>query len=243
LLILEVCVDSVESAVAAQQGGAGRVELCAELEHGGITPSVGMIKSVREKVSLKVHVMIRPRTADFCYSEAEFEVMKKDVQEAKNLGIDGLVFGILTSDRRIDSAKTKILLDMARPLSITFHRAFDETVDLFEALSELTRLGVDRVLTSGGEPSVEAGVQTLAAIVRKAGSSIKVLAGGGITFENVADVIDKTNVDEVHALSSVSTGFEPTSSDSKSPHSPRIIADASKVRRLVDILQRLTPRK
>ncbi|MCX6144025.1 MAG: copper homeostasis protein CutC [Ignavibacteriales bacterium] len=242
-MILEVCVDSVESAVAAQRGGAGRIELCADLEHGGTTPSIDMIRSVREQVSLKVHVMIRPRTGDFCYSKAEFEVMKRDVQESKKLGIDGLVFGILTSNGTIDTARTKILLEMARLLSVTFHRAFDETVDLFAALSELTQLGVDRVLTSGGKPSVETGVQTLADLVRKAGSSIKVLAGGGITVENVADVIEKTNVDEVHALSSVSSTFVPASSDSKFSRSPRLITDASKVRKMVDILQRLSPRK
>jgi copper homeostasis protein len=242
-LILEVCVDSVECAVAAQHGGAGRIELCADLEHGGTTPSVDMIKSVRESVSLKVHVMIRPRAGDFCYSEAEFEMMKRDVEETKKLGVDGLVFGILTSDGTIDAARTKILLEMSRPLSVTFHRAFDETVDLFAALSELIQLGVDRVLTSGGKPSVEAGVQTLADLVLKAGSSIKVLAGGGITLENVADVIEQTNVDEVHALSSVSTAFVSTSSDSKVSHFPRRITDASKVRRMVDILQRLSLQK
>jgi copper homeostasis protein len=242
-LTLEVCVDSVESAVAAQQGGAGRIELCADLEHGGTTPGVSVIRLVRESVSLNVHVMIRPRGGDFCYSEAEFEVMKRDVQEVKKLGIDGLVFGILTSDGVIDTARTKILLDMARPLAVTFHRAFDKTADLFAALSELARLGVDRVLTSGGKPSVDAGLQTLADLVRKAGSSIKVLAGGGITLENVADVIEKTNVAEVHALSSVSTTFAFTPSNSKLSHPPRRTTDASKVHTMVDILQRLSSRK
>ena len=242
-MILEVCVDSVESALAAQEGGAGRVELCADLEHDGTTPGITMIKSVREQVSLKVHVMIRPRAGDFCYSDVEFEVMKRDIQEAKKLGVDGLVFGLLTSDGKIDAARTTILVEMARPLSSTFHRAFDETVDLFAALLELTRLGVDRVLTSGGKPSVEAGIQTLAGLVRKAGSSIIVLAGGGITLENVTDIVEQTGVDEVHALSSVSTTLVRSSSDPKSFHSPRMVADASKVRRMVDILQRLSRRK
>jgi copper homeostasis protein len=242
-LILEVCIDSVKSALAAQEGGAERVELCADLEHGGTTPSIDMIRSVRESVSLNVHVMIRPRAGDFCYSEAEFEAMKRDVQEAKKLAINGLVFGILTRDRTIDTSRTKLLLEMARPLPVTFHRAFDETVDLFVALSELTQLGIDRVLTSGGKPSVDAGLETLADLVRKAGSSIKVLAGGGITLENIADVVERTNVDEVHALTSVSTTLLPTPSDSKVPHSPRRIIDASKVRKMVDILQRLSAQK
>jgi copper homeostasis protein len=168
--------------------------------------------------------------------------MKRDVQEAKKLGVDGLVFGILTSEGKIDTARIRILLEMARPLSVTFHRAFDETVDLSTGLSELTRLGVDRVLTSGGKPSVEAGIQTLADLVRKAGSSIKVLAGGGITLENVAVVVEQTGVDEVHVLSSVSTAVEHSSSDPKFFHSPRKVADPSKVRMMDGLLQGLSSR-
>ena len=241
-MILEVCVDSVESAVAAEQGGAERVELCADLEHGGTTPSTGTIKSVRQAVSMKVHVMIRPRGGDFCYSENDFEVMRRDILEIKKLGVDGLVFGILTHDGKIDRERTEILLKMARPLSVTFHRAFDETGDLFTALAELTRLGVDRVLTSGGRPAVEAGMQILARLVRDAGPSIKVLAGGGITPENVADVIEQTDVDEIHALRSVSESLEHSSSSPGSSHAPRMVVDATKVRTMVEILQRLSPR-
>jgi copper homeostasis protein len=242
-LTLEVCVDSVESALAAEEGGAERVELCADLDHGGTTPSVAMIKSVREKLSIKLHVMIRPRAGDCCYSESEFEVMKKDVQAAKELGANGLVFGILTSERRIDIGRTGILVQLARPLSVTFHRAFDETVDLFAALSELRQLRIDRVLTSGGKPSVDAGMKTLADLVHKAGTSVKVLAGGGITPENVADVIEKTGVIEIHALTSVSRTVINGPSDSKQISTPRIVVDPVKVRKMVDILQRLSPRK
>jgi copper homeostasis protein len=241
-LILEVCIDSVQSAIAAQEGGAGRVELCANLEYGGTTPSMTMIKSVRELVSLKVHVMIRPRAGDFCYSDLEFEAMKREILEAKTLSIDGLIFGILTNDGMIDAARTAILIEMARPLSVTFHRAFDETVNLSAALSELTRLGVDRVLTSGGKPSVDAGIQTLAGLVCEAGSSIKVLAGGGITFENVRSVVEQTGVEEIHARSSVSA-VPHNSSDPNLSHSPRIVVDPTKVRRLVDLLQGLSSRK
>jgi copper homeostasis protein len=242
-LTLEVCIDSVESALAAQQGGAGRVELCSDLGHGGITPSVGMIRSVRESVSLKVHVMIRPRAGDFLYSDAEYEVMKNDVLEAKKLGVDGLVFGILTKDGTVDSVRTEMLMQMARPLSVTFHRAFDETADVFDALADLARIGVDRVLTSGGRPTVESGLQTLAELVKAAKSSISVLAGGGITHENVAHVVQKAGVNEVHALSSVSTTLTGAASDSKLFTYPRKIVDASKVQRMVSVLQGLSPRK
>jgi copper homeostasis protein len=242
-LILEVCVDSVESAIAAQRGGAGRVELCADLEHGGVTPSAGLMKSVRENVALNIHVMIRPRPGDFCYSEAEFSVMKSDIREAKTLGVDGLVFGVLSGDGEIDAERNAILLGVARPLTVTFHRAFDETIDLFAALSELTRLGFDRVLTSGGMPSVEAGLQMLTRLVHAADSSMKILAGGGITHENVASVVEQTGVDEIHALRSVSTMLAPGSSDAKFFHSPRMVADASKVRWMVETLQRLSSLK
>jgi copper homeostasis protein len=242
-LLLEVCIDSSESAVAAQQGGAQRVELCADLQHGGTTPSIEMIKSVRERVSLKVHVMVRPRAGDFCYSETEFEVMQRDIREAKKLGIDGVVFGILTKEGRIDTARTRILLETARPLSATFHRAFDDTIDMYAALSELMHLGVHRVLTSGGKPSVEAGMQTLANLVRIAGSSITVLAGGGITLENVAEVVEQTGVEEVHAMSCVSSTLVGSPSDAKMFHSSPRIVDSTKVRRLVGLLQGLSPRK
>jgi copper homeostasis protein len=242
-LILEVCVDSVESAVAAEQGGAERVELCSDLEHGGITPSIGLIRSVREKVSLKLHVMIRPRAGDFCYSDPEFEVMKRDIQEIKKSGADGLVFGILSDDRTIDSPRTSILLDLGRPLSVTFHRAFDETVDLVAALRELVKLGADRVLTSGGKASVEAGISSLAEFVRKSGTSIGILAGGGITHENVVEVVKKTGIEEVHVRSSVSTIRVESPSHPTLFHSSNMVIDASKVRRMVETLQGLSPRK
>jgi copper homeostasis protein len=241
-LILEVCVDSVESAVAAEQGGAERIELCADLVHGGITPSIGMIKAVRGNVSLKIHVMIRPRRGDFCYSESEFKVMKTDIREVRNLGIDGVVFGILNHNGAIDVGRTASLIQIARPLSVTFHRAFDESVDLDSSLSELIRLGVDRVLTSGGEPSVESGLHKLAELVRNAGSSVKILAGGGITLENVARVVESGGIEEVHVLSAVSSTFDSASAEAKFFHSSRSIVDATKVRRIVDILQRLSPR-
>ena len=234
-----MCIDSVESAIAAERGGASRVELCADLDHGGTTPSAGIIKSVRESVSIKVHVMIRPRAGEFCYSDSEFEVMKKEILEAKKLGADGVVFGILTNENRVDVVSTRTLLEIARPLSVTFHRAFDETDDLFNALAELTQLGVDRVLTSGGEPNVQAGLQVLARLVQTAGTSIKMVAGGGITFENVQEVIRRTGVNEVHALTSVSTQLADHSFQSKFFHSPQRVVDESRVRGMISLLENL----
>ena len=238
-MILEVCIDSVESAIAAERGGARRVELCADLDHGGTTPSARMIRAVREKVSINVHVMIRPRAGGFCYSDSEFETMKNDILETRKLGVDGVVFGILTNEGNVDVVRTRMLLEMARPLSVTFHRAFDENPDLFASLAELTHLGVDRVLTSGGQPDVQAGLQTLAKLVQSAGSSIKVLAGGGITMENVQEVVRRTGVNEVHALSSVSSPLTVHTLHPKFFHSPQRVVEESKVRRMVELLENL----
>lgn len=237
-MMLEVCIDSVESAIAAQEGGAGRVELCAGLDHGGTTPSAGMIKSVRGWASIAVHVMIRPRSGDFCYSDLEFEVMKHDVLKSKELEADGVVFGILTTQGAVDAARTRVLVKLARPMAVTFHRAFDECSDLPHTLAELVRLGVDRVLTSGGKGSVQDGIESLADLVKRANRSIKVLAGGGVTLENVKEIVARTRVDEVHALSSVSA-MQGSLPRAKHFDAPKRVVDASRVRRMVNLLNEL----
>src|ERR1051325_9212574 len=155
-ILLEICADSVESAVAAEKGGAHRVELCSDLLEGGVTPSSGLIATVRDRISIGLYVMIRPRGGDFCYSEDEFEAMEQDVLAAKQLGADGIVFGILTEQGSIDRQRTHDLVQLAHPLKATFHRAFDMTNDLGRALEDIATAGINRVLTSGGEQTVEA---------------------------------------------------------------------------------------
>lgn len=197
-ITFEVCVDSVESAMAAAEGGADRVELCSDLIEGGLTPSYGMLRVARRSVGIGIMAMIRPRGGDFCYSEAEFAAMEEDMEAAKKAGADGIVLGLLNPDGTIDRGRTGALIRRARPLPVTFHRAFDMTRDPFEAIETLIALGADRVLTSGQEASVVEGLELIVELVARAAGRIVVMPGGGITARNVARIIERTNVREVH---------------------------------------------
>lgn len=203
-VILEVCVESVESAIAADRGGADRIELCSDLLEGGVTPSAGLISIVRSKVSLDLFVLIRPRAADFCYSDEEFQAMEQDVLTAKQLGANGVVLGILNQDGQVDSARTRHMVEIARPLKVTFHRAFDVSSDLSKSLEDVIEAGVDRVLTSGGAQNAEQGARVLHQLNRQAGNRVVVMAGGGLSEKNVRRVIAESGVREVHASIRVS---------------------------------------
>ncbi|HEY7402710.1 MAG TPA: copper homeostasis protein CutC [Candidatus Angelobacter sp.] len=196
---LEICLDSVESAVNAERGGADRVELCAGLPEGGTTPSAGMIAAVRKKIEIGLQVMIRPRGGDFCYSDDEFSIMQRDILIAKQLGAGGVVFGILTLEARIDKARMQQLVELARPLKVTCHRAFDMAADLPQALEDLIELRVDRVLTSGSQRSAIDAMPTLKQLVQIAQSHITVMACGEISISNVKAVVNYTGANEIHA--------------------------------------------
>lgn len=198
-MLFEVCVDSVESAINAETGGADRIELCADLLEGGITPSYAMIKLVLEKLKIPVNVIIRPRGGDFLYTDYEYEVMKRDIEFCKQAGVNGVVIGILKDDGTIDKTRTKELIETAKPMSVTFHRAFDMTRDPEEALNTLIELGIDRLLTSGQEADVHKGIPTLKKLVELAGDKIIIMPGGGVDEINIKEVVEKTGVKEIHA--------------------------------------------
>jgi copper homeostasis protein len=182
---LEICLDSVASCKAAAEGGADRVELCDNLFEGGTTPSLGTIEIARERISIELAVMIRPRGGDFLYSEDELQIMERDIDAAVERGADTVVFGLLTAGGRIDRQKTSRLLERVNGrCKVTFHRAFDVSCDLEESLSDLIDMGLDRVLTSGGEPSVLEGSEMLRKLVTQASGKIMVMAGCGINSRN-----------------------------------------------------------
>lgn len=197
-ILVEVCVDSVASAVAAQRGGSLRIELCSGLVEGGITPSAGLIEVTLGAVTIPIQVMIRPRGGDFCYDPDEFETMRRDIALAKRLGVNGVVFGILDVAGKVDIARARQLADEARPLAVTFHRAFDMTSDLFRALEDVCATGADRLLTSGGEATAPEGQETIRQLVTKAQGRIGIMPGGGILPENVRSLVEYTGVTQFH---------------------------------------------
>ncbi len=197
-VLVEACVDTVASALAAEAGGAGRIELCANLVEGGTTPSAGTIALARERLGIPLFVIVRPRGGDFLHDADEVEAMRRDVEAARGLGADGVVIGALTPDGRIDVDATRLLVEAARPMRVTFHRAFDAARDPAEALEALVAIGVDRVLTSGGAASALEGAAALGALVRHAAGRLTILAGGGLTAATVGPVVAASGVREVH---------------------------------------------
>jgi len=194
----EICIDSVEAAIASEAAGAHRVELCCNLIEGGITPSAGMISETRKNIAIKLNVMIRPRGGDFCYSNHEFEIMKRDIKIAKDLGADAVVLGILKPDGSVDTVRVGELIELARPLDVTFHRAFDMVEDPFEALEDIINLGIQRLLTSGCEISVLEGLDLICKLKQIASDRIIIMPGGGVTQRNIEKIISESGVKEIH---------------------------------------------
>jgi copper homeostasis protein len=199
MIEMEVCANSLASAIEAEIGGASRVELCDNLPEGGTTPSYAQIKLAKERLKIKVYPIIRPRGGDFLYSDLEFDLMKADIEMCKLLNCDGVVFGILLADGSVDLERCAQLVELAKPMAVTFHRAFDSSKDLFIALEDIISLGCERILTSGGAPSALLGIEKIKELILVAGSRISIMPGAGINTSNVSDIISRSGAKEFHA--------------------------------------------
>lgn len=197
--ILEVCAGSLASAIAAEEGGAFRVELCDNLYEGGTTPGMATIELARKKLSIKLHVIIRPRGGDFLYSDLEFEIIKRDVEHCKMLQVDGIVIGFLKADGRVDVERTSEIVELAHPMAVTFHRAFDMAKDPLEALNDLMLTGVHRILTSGQKNLAPDGAELIATLIRLSAGNIVIMPGGGLNEFNISEFAAQVQASEYHA--------------------------------------------
>jgi len=198
-ILVEGCVDTIGSVKAALAGGAGRLELCADRGSGGITPSEGLITVARDISAVSLAVMVRPRPGDFVYDDEEFEIMRRDVMHCRELGVEAVVLGLLTTGGEVDIPRTSALTALARPMDVVFHRAFDRTPDADRALDALIGMGIDRVLTSGHGTTALDGVEELARLVQRAAGRIAILAGGGVRPDNARAIVERSGVLEVHS--------------------------------------------
>ena len=198
-LLLEITVESFDSAAAAERGGADRIELCADLNHGGTTPPVTTMRKLHEELEIPVFALIRPRSGNFVYSEAEFTAMKREIDVARDLGMDGVVLGVLRSDNSVDLDRTTELVQWARPLDVTFHRAFDSAPDLLIALEDVIAAGAARILTAGGAANAQTGASVLKKLVEAAGERIVIMPGGSLDAANIAGILAATRAGEFHS--------------------------------------------
>jgi copper homeostasis protein len=245
-LLLEACVDSLGSALAAETGGADRIELCADLAEGGTTPTVGSIALCRERLRIPIYVMIRPRGGDFLYSSDEVAVMRRDIAQARAHGADGVVLGLLRRDGTVDVPRTRLLVDAARPLDVTFHRAIDVARHAETALDALIAIGVDRVLTSGQAATALRGAATIARLVEHAHGRIAILAGGGVDERNLKTIVRRTGVHEVHVRGTrrvkSAMRYRPSGvrfREGRGADFVEEVTDAARIRRMVKLLHKL----
>ena len=198
---LEICCYNIQSCVIAEQAGANRIELCASPAEGGTTPGYGTIKTAKEKINIPVYPIIRPRGGDFLYNDDEFAIMQKDIQLCKSLGCEGVVIGLLQADGHVDKKRTAMLVELAYPMGVTFHRAFDRAADPLTALQTLIDIGCERVLTSGQRPTAAEGIQLLKELVTQAGEDIIIMPGAGVRANNIA-TLATTGAKEFHSAAS-----------------------------------------
>jgi copper homeostasis protein len=242
--LLEICVDSIDSAMNAQVAGADRIELCDNLLEGGTTPSYGTILSVRKNLDIAVNVIVRPRGGDFLYSDSEFDIMRRDIELCGEAGINGVVIGLLTKEGFVDAERTAKLVEFAGPMSVTFHRAFDMCNDPFSGLEDIITAGASRILTSGQKNKVPEGLDIITRLVKQAADRIIIMPGSGIDENNIKQIAIETGASEFHLtgrkiidssmefrMKGISMGGHPEVQEFS-----RKVADIDKIRRIKDIL-------
>lgn len=234
---LEICSFNIESALIAQDAGAHRVELCADPAGGGTTPSLGVIKTAREKLHIQLYPIIRPRDGDFLFSDDEFEIMLNDVSLCKQLGCDGVVIGMLNADGAIDKKKCSKLVELAYPLGVTFHRAFDRAVNPFEALEDIISIGCERILTSGQKPTAIEGAALLNELIKQADNRIIIMPGSGVRANNIIEVKEKTNAEEFHTSARILAKSQMQFiNENIKEDSTLTIADKNEIKQIVQLL-------
>ena len=229
-MILEICANSYQSAVNAEIASAHRIELCSEISVGGITPSLGLLKKVLQSLTIPVHVLIRPRSGNFTYSDKEFEIMKENIRLCKDLGCAGIVSGVLHEDNTIDIKRTLELIELSKPMSFTFHRAFDVVSKPKEALLQLIALGVHRLLTSGQEEKAEDGIDLLLELQKLAKNKLTILPGSGINSENCIH-FKNNGFTEIHSSASKIISNRTHSFFGNTPQS---VSDIDRIKNILD---------
>jgi len=226
---IEICANSLQSALNAQKGGANRIELCDNLLEGGTTPSLGVLHTAKNLLDIDIYVLIRPRGGDFCYNDPEFQAMLQNIKYAKEIGANGIVSGILTENQELDIRRTQELIEASNPLPFTFHRAFDIVPNPFKTQQELIKLGATRILTSGQKPTAIKGASLLQQLIKIAGKQITILVGGGITAQNIQKLKNETQAPEYH--------FSAKSTKQTENKIPIYETDMKKVKKIVKLLK------
>jgi copper homeostasis protein len=233
-VFFELCAETLQAALAAEAGGADRIELCTDLACGGITPGTGLMAATIRSVAIPVHILIRPRGGDFVFSRAEFDLMRQEIEQAKEAGASGVALGVLFADGTVDVERSRKLVELARPMDVTFHRAFDETRDLREALETVIETGADSLLTSGGAADVLSGAAFIAALREQAGERIQIIAGGGLRLENLLEIVRRSGVFSLHGSLSRRNGHRAPAAGAES----KLAALEADVRQAVALLHR-----
>ncbi len=236
---LEVIGFTIESCTTAQSAGACRIELCDNPGDGGTTPSYGFIKAAREKLQINLFPIIRPRGGDFFYTEEEFEIMRTDVKLCKQLGCDGVVIGILNADGTVDKKRNAALVELAYPLGVTFHRAFDRTADAYKAMEDIIDIGCERILTSGQRPVAMEGSDLIAGLIKQADERIIIMPGSGVRSDNIIELAKKTGATEFHTSARINIESKMNYNNPAMNENLRSVAvDADEVKKTVELLNR-----